>query len=205
MGEQLTCLSHYCKLLEPQGFQVTSQNRTAMFELELDLLWKLWEGFEKRIQGELTDLSNQGQSLALQTLQHIEIQQEDHGKAILAFTTVTIVFLPLSFVTSLLGMKTADIRNQKTTQWLFWAIAVPLTIVVMVSAISIGYRSEQLRDALGRLFSKDATHTMLIMDETSDDQDGEERRIQSYKAQEHTKRRWMDRMTSRKRYSRGWV
>lgn len=87
-----------------------------------------------------------GPRLSNLTRHAIEIQQEDHGKAILVFTIVTIVFLPLSFVTSLLGMNTKDIRNLNNTQWLFWAISIPLTIVTMLVALVIGYKGDAIRE-----------------------------------------------------------
>lgn len=76
----------------------------------------------------------------------IEILDDDHGTAILVFTVVTLVFLPLSFVTSYLGMNTADIRNQDATQGLFWEIATPLTSAVIAIALVVGYKFEAMRE-----------------------------------------------------------
>jgi hypothetical protein len=44
---------------------------------------------------------------------------------------VTVVFLPLSTIAGILGMNTSDIRNLKTSQWVFWAVAIPLTVVII--------------------------------------------------------------------------
>ena len=55
--------------------------------------------------------------------------------ALYAFTIVTIIFLPLSTVASIMGMNTNDIRNMDQTQWLFWAVAVPVTIVVVLGGL----------------------------------------------------------------------
>ncbi|KAK4147642.1 uncharacterized protein C8A04DRAFT_24189 [Dichotomopilus funicola] len=52
-------------------------------------------------------------------------------RAIYAFTIVTIIFLPLSAVSSIFGMNTADIRDMDIGQWVYWATAVPVTAVVM--------------------------------------------------------------------------
>src|SRR5947208_185103 len=57
------------------------------------------------------------------------------SNAIYAFTIVTIIFLPLSFVSSFLGMNTADIRNMGSTQWLFWAAGIPLTVIIILMAL----------------------------------------------------------------------
>lgn len=81
------------------------------------------------------------------TKQSLEINEEDHGKAILVFTVVTVIFLPLSFVTSYLGMNTTDIRDMGSSSRLFWAIAVPLTAFTMGSVMYIGYNGDELRDA----------------------------------------------------------
>ena len=89
-----------------------------------------------------------GPRLSNLTRHAIEIQQEDHGKAILVFTLVTIVFLPLSFVTSLLGMNTKDIRTLNNTQSLFWAISIPLTFVTMLVALVIGYKGDAIRERM---------------------------------------------------------
>lgn len=54
--------------------------------------------------------------------------------AIFIFTVVTVIFLPLSTVSSYLGMNTSDIRDMQSKQWVFWAAAVPLTVVVLFVA-----------------------------------------------------------------------
>lgn len=62
----------------------------------------------------------------------IESNKDRQEAAIYIFTIVTIVFLPLSFVSSVLGMNTSDIRNTGRGQWLFWAAAIPLTFSIIV-------------------------------------------------------------------------
>jgi hypothetical protein len=59
--------------------------------------------------------------------------------AIYAFTIVTIIFLPISTVASVFGMNTNDVRNMGQSQWLFWAVALPLTtLVIVVSLFAAG-------------------------------------------------------------------
>src|SRR5436190_387388 len=70
--------------------------------------------------------------------------QEDHGKATLVFTIVTIIFLPLSFVTGYLGMNVADIRSMDRNQSLFWEIAAPFTVAVASTCLGIVYYAPQL-------------------------------------------------------------
>ena len=44
---------------------------------------------------------------------------------------MTIIFLPLSTVASILGMNVNDIRSMPQDQWVFWSIALPLTFIVI--------------------------------------------------------------------------
>lgn len=55
----------------------------------------------------------------------IEVRKESNSKAITIFTIVTVIFLPLSFVTSYLGMNSVDIREGTFRQSLFWIVALP--------------------------------------------------------------------------------
>jgi hypothetical protein len=81
-------------------------------------------------------------------VQMMEIQQESNGNALIVFTLVTIIFLPLSWATSYLGMNTSDIRNTKSGQWLFWTIAVPVTSVVIGLSLLVVLKGEAIRELL---------------------------------------------------------
>lgn len=77
-----------------------------------------------------------------QRAQSISLKTESDNKAILVFTTVTIIFLPLSFVTSYLGMNTADVRNTSSTQGVFWAMGLPISLTVLGLAWMVAYSVE---------------------------------------------------------------
>ena len=49
----------------------------------------------------------------------------------LVFTVVTIIFLPLSTVASILGMNTSDVRDMDDGQWVFWATALPPLLLIL--------------------------------------------------------------------------
>jgi hypothetical protein len=83
---------------------------------------------------ELRELSNQAELL-------VNIRIDDHGRAILTFTIVTIISLPLFFVCSYLRMNTVDIRSTKSTQLLFWYMALPL---LMLTAWTLAFRAHRL-------------------------------------------------------------
>ena len=61
----------------------------------------------------------------------IETNKDRQEAAIMVFTIVTIIFLPLSFVSGVFGMNTNDVRNMTQGQWAYWAAAIPLTVVVV--------------------------------------------------------------------------
>ena len=133
--------------LKPYTFKTTTPSRIAMYETEGEINNNSlaetddnWDAFR--------ELISSAQRLAEQTKQSVEIQQEDHGKVILVFTIVTIVFLPLSFVTSLLGMNTVDIRNSDSSQALFWAISLPLTAFVVALSLLVGFKGYQIREMI---------------------------------------------------------
>ncbi|KAF2196631.1 hypothetical protein GQ43DRAFT_248307 [Delitschia confertaspora ATCC 74209] len=81
----------------------------------------------QRERDDLCDLRENSNTLINRTIQLVNIRLEVHGKAIMVFTIVTIVFLPLSFVTSFFGMNFKDIRDMDQTQSLFWIVAAALT------------------------------------------------------------------------------
>lgn len=112
---QANFIQNYLTVLDDKSYQVDKKYRRAVFPYEqvllnscLDTVADAREDFEEMIQrcGPLSE----------STKQSAEINEEDHGKAILVFTVVTIIFLPLSFVTSYLGMNTSDIRDMDNKQ-----------------------------------------------------------------------------------------
>ena len=92
--------------------------------------------------------------------QMMDLQKESNGNAIIVFTLVTIVFLPLSWATSYIGMNTSDIRNTKSGQWLFWTVAVPVTLVVIVLSLLVVLKGETIRELLIKARSKNSIRTM---------------------------------------------
>ena len=163
MLQQAWHMGYISYLLDPASFKVTSRRRETLYNLEGNAVVKYLDANLKDRE-KYHDLQITADRLAQQTRQQVEIQQEDHGKAILVFTIVTIVFLPLSFVTGLLGMNTADMRGQPNGQWLFWAIALPLTAVVLVLSVLIGYWGDRFRGAWEALFFRIHIKPPVIVD-----------------------------------------
>ncbi|KAF4539673.1 Mg2+ transporter protein CorA-like/Zinc transport protein ZntB [Lasiodiplodia theobromae] len=102
----------------------------------------------QREAADLRDLRDNSNALLNRTIQLVNIRLEDHGKAILVFTIVTVVFLPLSFVTSFFGMNFSDIRDMDQTQRLFWIVAASVTVGVVGLASFLAFYGGDLVEAL---------------------------------------------------------
>jgi len=150
----------YIETLKPCTFRITNNTRESMYDHEvgywIDILSPNHIAQIERMKA----LEDRIKTLVTETNQQVDILEEDHGKAILVFTIVTIIFLPLSFVTGLLGMNTVDLGNTIGGQWHFWAIALPLSAIVVALSLFIGYRSDDFRQFLEKRISKLKSRSM---------------------------------------------
>ncbi|KAI1820096.1 cora-like Mg2+ transporter protein-domain-containing protein [Xylaria intraflava] len=81
---------------------------------------------------DLDKLADTVERLKRQAALLLEIKTEGQNTAIFVFTIVTVIFLPLSFVTGYFGMNTSDIRNLDQGQWIFWAVGLTLTLIILM-------------------------------------------------------------------------
>ncbi|TKX23404.1 CorA-like Mg2+ transporter-like protein 1 [Elsinoe australis] len=93
---------------------------------------------------DLQELLSNTNNLVNRTVQLVNIRLEDHGKAILVFTIVTIVFLPLNFVSSFFGMNVEDIRNLDRNQGIFWIVAACVTAGVVGSSVFLAFKGADI-------------------------------------------------------------
>ncbi|KAL9059162.1 MAG: hypothetical protein Q9162_001380 [Coniocarpon cinnabarinum] len=106
-------------------------------------------GISGRLKTELQDLielRTNTNELVNRTVQLVNIRLEDHGQAILVFTIVTVIFLPLSFLSSFFGMNVSDIRDMQSSQWLFWTCAASLTIAVVGISTFLAFYGARLNE-----------------------------------------------------------
>jgi hypothetical protein len=61
--------------------------------------------------------------------------QDWRDNAAVVFTIITVIFLPLSFVASVFGMNTSDVRDMELTQWVFWTCAIVFTVIVVLITV----------------------------------------------------------------------
>ena len=97
---------------------------------------------------DLQDLRNNADRLVTRTIQLVNIRLEDHGKAIIVFTVVTMIFLPLNFVSSFFGMNFSDIRDMNQTQWLFWAVALCVTAGVVGASLFLAFSGGKMYEKM---------------------------------------------------------
>ena len=106
--------------------------------LTTNVVDRVLESIEQRIE-DFDELQVQADNARFLAAQSISLKEENNSKAILVFTVTTIIFLPLSFVTSYLGMNTSDLRSTSSGQSLFWIVGVPLTLITLGFALVLAF------------------------------------------------------------------
>ncbi|KAE8846396.1 hypothetical protein PTNB73_02378 [Pyrenophora teres f. teres] len=144
---QTNLIQNYTRVLDDSSYEQELPSRKGMFPYERDLLRTCLKNL-LLARDDFADLQDLCRPLSDRTKQILEINEEDHGKAIMVFTVVTVIFLPLSFATSYFGMNTSDIRDMDQTQTLFWSVAIPLTVLTVGGCMLIGYNGVELLDAI---------------------------------------------------------
>jgi hypothetical protein len=119
------------EVLDSSTFRIVTQVRIdAHHGFENPLLQEANQDISEEYDVGIVKLVNEADKLAESLRHSIAIVEEGDSKAIFIFTLVTIVFLPLSFVSSVFGMNTVDVRDMASTQKLFWIVALPVTAAV---------------------------------------------------------------------------
>ena len=75
---------------------------------------------------------------------------DSQNKAILLFTGVTVVFLPLSFFTSYFGMNLEGISQTTRDESFFWKSCGSSSLVLVVLLVLYAFRVEIHRQLVGR-------------------------------------------------------
>lgn len=58
-------------------------------------------------------------------------------------------------------MNTYDIRNMDTRQWIFWATAIPVTIIVMALAVFAVLHIDPVRALWARIVERDGNRRVV--------------------------------------------
>ncbi|KAI0449853.1 hypothetical protein F5B21DRAFT_493020 [Xylaria acuta] len=103
----------------------------------------------------IKDLSQlrQQQDSIIQAFQSVRLSRDsiDQGRTVMVFTVVTIIFSPLSFLSSIFGMNNAEFGDNK------WKIADQLKLIfsisVVVTALALVFASRRVRSAARHIMS----------------------------------------------------
>ena len=107
------------------------KNESILTTMTSDVLDRL-----RQEEDDLNDLKTNTNDLVNRTVQLVNIRIEDHGQAILVFTLVTVIFLPLSFLASYFSMNNVELAHVQAT---FWIVAAVLTLAVVGAASIIAF------------------------------------------------------------------
>ena len=143
--KQQELLKNYFRILEPCTFRATTRARALCFRIEAPYLIAQQQRADSASL-RIADLHSRLEDISAHVTRMLEVQQENNGNAIIVFTIVTIIFLPLSWATSYLGMNTSDIRDLAQGQWLYWTLSIPVTIFAVGVAILVVLRGESIRE-----------------------------------------------------------
>ncbi|KAL8727002.1 MAG: hypothetical protein Q9181_005859 [Wetmoreana brouardii] len=97
----------------------------------------------------LAGLTNLFQYFQLKTIEQNEraLLAETNNQAILVFTVVTVIFLPLSFFTSYFGMNLDGIADTEKREPYFWKVCGSTTLIIVVLTLLFGFK-RRLHDAI---------------------------------------------------------
>ncbi|KAL1840531.1 hypothetical protein VTJ49DRAFT_352 [Mycothermus thermophilus] len=118
---------------------------SALCEVEHDCLLHERARLNVKVK-EINALVHFSEEMQHRVRQMIEVMDEDHGKAIRVFTVVTVLFVPMTFVSGFFGMNTIDIRDIDANQTLYWIIAIPVTLMTLFAAFAYGYKGDEIGD-----------------------------------------------------------
>lgn len=134
LNQQKRFFELYSKLLDPAGFENATAKRKTRYPYEKASINRNIRTTTDRI-NDCNDLLRRADRLAVQNVQLVESYQDDNNKTLMIFTFVTIIFLPLSFVTGFFGMNVKGISSQTLTVTHFWIIAIPITVSVGILSL----------------------------------------------------------------------
>ncbi|XMA10295.1 hypothetical protein WAI453_003086 [Rhynchosporium graminicola] len=118
---------------------------------------------ENRIRGfrEMREIASE---LGEWNIQKIDSNKDRQEAAIYAFTIVTIIFLPLGTVAGIMGMNTSDVRDMPYAQWVYWATALPLTILVITLCLAWAGELNNFQEGFKNLWRRNPRNYVMVKD-----------------------------------------
>lgn len=84
----------------------------------------------------------------------LAIVSDSQNKAIMVFTVVTVIFLPLSFFTSYYGMNLKDVVSTRKDQHYFWKLCGSITLAIVLLTAVGAFRHHVRRALRGRMMKR---------------------------------------------------
>ena len=151
LKKQDNVLSGLRASLNPKSFSTPSITRKLRYNFECKAIDKISIKVDEQMKN-CDELSERARSLAVQNVQLVETFQDDNSKAIFVFTIVTVLFLPMSFVSSFFGMNVIGLSATSTPIKHFWVIALPLTFGVVIPSTLIALKGEEVYFGIARFY-----------------------------------------------------
>ncbi|KAI1465730.1 uncharacterized protein F4812DRAFT_110004 [Daldinia caldariorum] len=121
--------AHFMPVRHPDTFSKLTSTDPGGFR---ELLGRECKSWLERRNMEFLELEVEASRLEMMNANKIEVTKDRQEAAVYAFTMVTIIFLPLSTISSIFGMNSSDVRDMELGQWAYWAAALPTTIAVII-------------------------------------------------------------------------
>ncbi|XXG94111.1 hypothetical protein Hte_000363 [Hypoxylon texense] len=125
-------LHHFVPDRDPDAFSKLASTDPGGFP---ELLGRECRSWLERRDNEFLELEVEASRLEDMNANKIEVTKDRQEAAVYAFTMVTIIFLPLSTISSIFGMNSSDVRDMELGQWAYWAAALPTTVAVIVTGL----------------------------------------------------------------------
>ncbi|USP74004.1 hypothetical protein yc1106_01278 [Curvularia clavata] len=107
-------------------------------------LLKQCEDHLSKTKDSLSELQLIGKSLEIPWREYMQSKKQRQERAMYISTIVAMIILPISTVSNIFAMNIKDIRDMNNGQWVLWAVAIPVTAVVVIgslfSAGALSYR-----------------------------------------------------------------
>lgn len=109
------------------------------------------------------DLKQKQSSLAEARTNRYQVEDSTrHGRIMLLFTVVTIIFLPMSFLASWFGMNIKGSNNAQLGLGVIAALIFPISIIIAIVALAFAF-SQRLRDRFALWMEKIIDATMRVL------------------------------------------
>ena len=154
LGSQMSVMEVFQQSLEQQSLD---NDAILLYSLGDSRQSVVIEDCKARIGGRIDKfkgLQRRAEDLGEWHRNEMDTNKDRQENAIMVFTIVTIIFLPLSFVSSVFGMNTTDVRDMPYSQWAYWAAGLPLTIIVVVGSLWWAGELEGIGRWLARTMSR---------------------------------------------------